>query len=189
MVKEFNSMEQLEEIVKLASQPLPERPDGIVLVAKFTSALAPEAKATEDEYDRMARKNPATLHLRCYAEYENSHILFGQANVNIMPTFDIFYGGNRVARVEGPNHVEVEDLLERYQFQNSRLDLFSEASPEPWGTGKSRSDMSRTPRTTNRFIPGYDWNTDKGFFDDAANKAQSDFENQFGNWLPNTEDK
>lgn len=86
-------MEQLEEIVKLASQPLPERPDGIVLVAKFTSSLAPEAKATEAEYDRMARKNPATLHLRCLAEYENSHILFGQADVTVMPTFDIFYGG------------------------------------------------------------------------------------------------
>lgn len=97
--------------------------------------------------------------------------------------------GNRVARVEGPNHVEVEDLLERYQFQNSSLDLFSEASPAPWGNGKSRPNMSRTPRTTNRFVPGYDWNTDKGFFDEAANKAQSDFENQFGNWLPNTEDK
>ena len=57
-----------------------------------------------------------------------------------------------MARVEGSNHVEVEELLERYQFQNSKLDLFSEASPEPWGDGKSRPDMSRTPRTTNRFV-------------------------------------
>ena len=86
-------MEQLEEVVKLASQPLPERPDGIVTVAKFTSASDPGAKATEAEYDRMARKNPATLHLRCFAEYENSNILFGQADVTIMPTFDVFYGG------------------------------------------------------------------------------------------------
>lgn len=123
-------MEQLEEIVKLASMPLPERPDGIVCVAKFTSQSAPEgrsrtfflarsavanklyaavpalmscprvffhfkrsAKATEAEYERMARKNPATLHLRCFNEYENANILFGQADVTVLPTFDIFYGG------------------------------------------------------------------------------------------------
>lgn len=104
------------------------------------------------------------------------------------PTFDIFYQGNRVARVEGSNQAEMEELLDRYQFQNSTLDLFSEVSSEPWGDGKAR-DYAKTPRTTNRFIPGYDWNTDKGFFDNAADNAQSDFENQFGNWLPNTEDK
>lgn len=96
--------------------------------------------------------------------------------------------GNRVARVEGPNHVEVEELLERYQFQNSRLDLFSEHAVEPWGDRKVK-DPSRTPRTTARFVPGYDWNKDRGFFDDLADKAQADFEQQFGNWLPNTEDE
>mmetsp|Transcript_2295 Transcript_2295/g.3158 ORF Transcript_2295/g.3158 Transcript_2295/m.3158 type:complete len:243 (-) Transcript_2295:85-813(-) len=189
VIKEFSSMEQLEEVVKLASCPLPERPDGIVCVAKFTSSSAPEAKATEAEFERMAQKNPATLHLRCFSEYEDSNILFGRADVTVIPTFDIFYGGNRVARVEGSNHVEVEELLDRYQFQNSRLDLFSEVAPEPWGEGKAKPDNSKTPRTTNRFVPGYDWNSDKGFFDTAADKAASDFENQYGNWLPNTEDE
>ena len=101
---------------------------------------------------------------------------------------DIFYSGNRVARVEGSNHVEVEEILERYQFQNSNLDLFSEESKKPWGDGKSRDPM-KTPRTTNRFVPGYDWNSDKGFFDTAADNAQSDFEDQYGNWLPNTGDE
>lgn len=96
--------------------------------------------------------------------------------------------GNRVARVEGPSYTEVEELLERYQFQNTNLDLFSEAGVAPWGDGKVK-DPTKTPRTTARFVPGYDWNSDKGFFDDAADKAQSDFENQFGNWLPNTQDE
>jgi hypothetical protein len=86
-------MEQLEEIVKLAAQALPERPDGIVTVAKFTSGSSTDCRATEAEYERMARKSPATLFLRCFAEYENSNILFGQASVNVFPTFDIFYGG------------------------------------------------------------------------------------------------
>lgn len=183
-----STMEQLEEIVRLAAQPLPERPDGIVTVAKFTSATSNDCRMTEAEYERVARSNPASLFLRCFSEYENAAIVLGQAAVTVLPTFDIFYGGNRVGRVEGANYVEVEDLLQRYQFVNSKLDLFSEQSPKLWGDEKVRNP-ARTPRTTNRFIPGYDWDRDKGFFDDLADKAQADFENQFGNWLPNTDDK
>ena len=85
--------EQLEEIVKLAANPLPERPDGIVAVAKFTSAQLEECKSTEAEYERLARDNPATIFLRCFAEYQNSDILIGKANVQNWPTFDIFYQG------------------------------------------------------------------------------------------------
>lgn len=141
---------------------------------------------TEAEYERLARKNPATLFLRCFTEYEGSDVAMGTAQVTTYPTFDIFVGGNRVARVEGNNHVEVEELLENYQFQNSKLDLFSEVSPEPWGDGKARADFSKTPRTTNRFILGYDWNNDKGFFDATADKAEKDFD--FGSWVPNIDD-
>jgi len=86
----------LQEIVKLAAQPLPERPDGIVAVAKFTSASSDDCRTTEAEYERMARKNPATIFLRCFAEYENASILTGQASVSVWPTFDIFYGGTCV---------------------------------------------------------------------------------------------
>lgn len=177
----------MQEIVKLASQPLPQRPDGIVTVAKFSSAASNDCRATEAEYERLARKNPATLFLRCFAEYEDAAIVLGQAEVTIFPTFDMFYRGSRVGRVEGANYIEIEELLQNYQFLNSKIDLFSEASPRAWGGGTT-TDPTKVPRTTNRFIPGYDWNKDKGFFDDAADKAQSDFENQFGNWLPNTED-
>ncbi len=90
--------------------------------------------------------------------------------------------------MEGSNHAEVEELLGRYQFQNSRLDLFSETAPQRWGDGRVRNPDA-TPRTTARFLPGYDWDKDRGFFDDLADKAQADFEQQFGNWLPNTEDE
>jgi hypothetical protein len=95
--------------------------------------------------------------------------------------------GNRVARVEGNNHIEVENLVQMYQFQNSRLDLFSEDSPKPWGDGRVRDPM-RTPRTTARFIPGYDWDKDRGFFDATADKMEADMMKQYGEWLPNTED-
>jgi hypothetical protein len=179
-----STYEQLADIVKTASLPLPDRPDGIVTVAKYTAASNSEnCRTTEAEYERLARIHPATLFLRCFAEYDDAEILFGQAGVVVRPTFDIFYGGNRVARVEGPNHVEVEELLKRYQFQNSQLDFFSEISPTPWGTTKT--DFTKTPRTTARFIPGYDWDTDRGFFDATADKMEEDFMGMFENsWLP-----
>ncbi|MGK3746867.1 MAG: hypothetical protein ACI90V_013730 [Bacillariaceae sp.] len=81
LVKEFNEIEELENIVKLASQSIPERPDGIVVVAKYSSVTREECRATEAEYERFARANPASLFLRCMEEYENSDLLFGQVDV------------------------------------------------------------------------------------------------------------
>lgn len=116
------------------------------------------------------------------------HALTHNVEVTVIPTFDIFYGGNRVARVEGSNQEEVNEILQRYQFQNSKLDLFSESSETQWGEDKARDPM-KTPRTTARFIAGYDWNSSKGFFDTAADKAQSDWEDQYENsWLPKVDD-
>lgn len=172
----------------MAAQPLPERPDGIVAVAKYTSATLESCKSTEAEYERLARDNPASIFLRCFAEYDNADILIGKANIQSWPTFDLFYGGNRVARVEGGSLTELEELLGRFQFMNSKLDLFSETAAKPWGD-RSAKDMSATPRTTNRFIPGYDWNSDKGFFDEAGDKAAQSFEDNFENsWLPQMDD-
>jgi hypothetical protein len=48
--------------------------------------------------------------------------------------------------------------------------------------------MTQTPRTTARFLPAYDWNTNNGFFDEQADKAQQSFEDTFGNWLPDIDD-
>jgi hypothetical protein len=82
----------------------------------------------------------------------------------------------------------VEEMLQRYQFLNSDLDLFSEASPY-WGEGRRGQmlprDPAKTPRTTARFIPGYDWNSDRGFFDGLADRAESDFLGKYeSSWIP-----
>jgi hypothetical protein len=74
-----STMDQLAEIVRLSATPLPERPDGIVTVAKFTSALSTDARATEAEFERLARSNPASLFLRAFQEYDNANILFSTA--------------------------------------------------------------------------------------------------------------
>jgi hypothetical protein len=193
MLKEFSTYEDLTTIVKLSSMPLPERPDGIVTVAKYSSANRQNCIATEDQYERLARSNPATLFLRCFEEYKNANLLIGQAQISTFPTYDIYYAGNRVARIDG-NVLEVERVLNMYQLQNSDLDLFSEAADNEkrvaFGEGKSSSSSSSsgTPKTTARFIPGYDWNTDGGAFDEAAKKAEDSFEDTYGNWLPNMDD-
>lgn len=88
--------EQLEDIVNLASKPLPERPDGIVTVAKFTSSESPDCRASEASYERLARDNPATVFLRCFKEMDNAESLFLRARVEVLPCFDVFYQGMRV---------------------------------------------------------------------------------------------
>lgn len=59
---------------------------------------------------------------------------------------------------------------------------------QKWGDGTSQAKMDATPRTTNRFVPGYDWNKKTGAFDEAGQKAQTSFEEMFGNWVPNVDD-
>ena len=81
MVKELSLIEELEQIVQLASQPIPERPDGIVVVVKYSSASRAECCATEAEYERFARNNPASIFMRCMEEYEDAHLLLEQVNV------------------------------------------------------------------------------------------------------------
>lgn len=206
IIREFSIYDQLEDIVSLASKPLPNRPEGIVVVAKFTSSTNSDCRATEASYERLARDNPATLFLRCFQEMEESQSLFHRAAVEVVPTYDIFYKGNRVARVDGQRISDLENILNQYQYINSDLDLFSEDSkvrsslgtsqPSPWGDqqGSSSSiDYAKTPRTTASFIPGYDWNLKGGFFDELATdmqkKAGFDFEESYENdWMPNIDD-
>ena len=193
VIREFGAYDQLEGIVELTGRPLPERPDGIVCVAKYSSSLDPACVKTEAQYERLARDNPSTCFLRCFREYEDGDLLMGQAGVTAFPTFDVFYGGNRVARISGSSsYTELDKILGMYQLQNTKLDLFSESADNSrrleWGDGKIKSPMD-TPRTTGRFIPGYDWDKDDGAFDDAASKYEDDFENTFGNWVPDTDYK
>jgi hypothetical protein len=185
MVKEVSRYEELQEIVRLASQALPDRPDGIVTVVRFSSLLRSDCQVTEGEYERLARQNPASIFLRVMQEYDGSDLLLGQANIQNWPTVDVFYRGNRVARVEGLAIQELQDVLDRFQMQNSSLDLFSEDASKKWG---EQRDMTTTPKTTNRFVPGYDWDKKGGFFDEQGAAVEQSFEETFGNWVPNIDD-
>lgn len=182
-------------------------------VAKFTSAAALRNDdgsrliiTAEAEYERMARQNPATVFLQCFRERttiqpqsgsSSSSLVWDQANIVVCPTFDVFYGGNRVARVEGNEYNQLQQVLDLYQMQNSKLDLFSEDANArkqrlTWGNGQMpKMSAMNTPQTTNRFIPGYDWNNDRGFLDDLSNQSQDDsddFETTYEEWTPNIDD-
>lgn len=228
-MRPFSQMEQLEELVELASQPLPRRDDGIVTIAKFTSVTADHCRASETIYDSMARENPATLFLRTFVEYEGATQLFAQAQIIALPTFDVFYKGKRMARIQSMNHNALTDMLRRFQLDNSDLDLFSEdaqrkmdefvakergitdstlteipqATRDVWAEERRKYDPNKTPLTSNRFVPGYDWNRDRGFFDDVGDRmtkqveramgigtdeADDDYDeelqSQFENWIP-----
>ena len=69
----------------------------------------------------------------------------------------------------------------------------------PWGQdsgasgSSSKTDFTKTPRTTASFIPGYDWDRKGGFFDETANDMQKnsefDFEKSYeDDWLPKIDD-
>jgi len=206
IIREFSIYDQLEDIVNLASKPLPDRPEGIVVIAKFTSSTNPDCRATEASYERLARDNPATLFLRCFQEFEDAQSLFTRAAVEVVPTYDVFYKGNRVARVDGQRLSDLENVINQYQFLNSELDLFSEDSTvrspigtlqqsSPWGNGSGSdwAEYTKTPRTTASFIPGYDWNKKGGFFDELATDLQKktgfNFEESYENdWMPKIDD-
>lgn len=194
LIKEFSLFSELEEIVSLASNSLPQRPDGIVTIVKFSSLQRQECKETEFEYERLSKLHPDTLFLRCFVEYEDADLLFSQAKVLTLPTFDVFYKNNRVGRIEGNQYTELEKYIEQYGVLNSQLNLFEQGQENKdqlkWENSNAKAgSFDATPRTTGRFIPGYDWDTKKGFFDDQADKLMQDFEGTYENWTPNIFDE
>jgi len=191
MIKPIVEYEALENIIKLASKPLPERPDGVVCIIRYTSNTRNDCIATENEYERLASSNPATIFLRCYAEYEGSEIMMARAKVKTWPTFDLFYGGNRVSRLEGPTFSEVQEGLDRYQLMNSKLDLFSEDASSERRSALSEGKLAKeaTPQTTAKLLPGNDLDSDKGFLDEQGDKFEDDFEKSYGEWTPIIDDE
>ena len=188
MVTGFNTLEELDTMVQLARRAIPERPDGIVVVVKYSSLQRDDCQATEAEYDRAARTHPASLFLRCWEEDPQAALLLQQVDVRTWPTIDLFYQGNRVARLEGPpvcSH-DLDAVLNRYQVLNSTLDLFSEqATP----TDRNARSTPTPPRTTARFLPASEGNPAPSVVAAPGDPAPQSFEDTFENWLPNIEDE
>jgi len=184
----------LMNIVDLAQNPLPGATEGVVVVAKYSDATSTGRVLSEYDdngqaelvvdagYERIAIENPDTIFLQCDKAFQGGNIAMAKAGVSVLPTFHLFFKGNRVGRVEGPKYNELQGWLTRYgttsltgergerpDFVNNRVD--------PWG---ERRPSDQTPGTTNSFVPGYDWGKEGGAFDAAGKKAEDKFKEIFG---------
>jgi hypothetical protein len=148
-INEFTSASDLLDILTLSSQPLPNRPDGVVVVVKYTSLTLSN---TECDYLNLSRAHPDTIFLRCFKEYSGSQSAFSSAQVSSTPTYDIYDSGRRVGRVIGEQLDEVDGWIRRFGYVVSKTDLFSEDADVKeqlkWKSGKGGGG---TPRTTGRF--------------------------------------
>jgi len=194
-VRPFADHNVLLNLVELAANPLPGAEEGVIVVAKYTDSKREgklvsefdkwgDAEVTVDEgYSQLAVEYPSTIFLQCDACFAGGKIAMATAGVTTLPTFDFFFKGNKVGRVSGPQYNEVRGWLTRY----SMTSLTGEANPdapdfvnnrvEPWGEKKN---MGRTPRTTARFVPGFDWDSSQGAFDKAGKDAEDKFRAIFG---------
>eukprot|EP00284_Hemiselmis_tepida_P018140 CAMPEP_0174941632 /NCGR_PEP_ID=MMETSP1355-20121228/72267_1 /TAXON_ID=464990 /ORGANISM="Hemiselmis tepida, Strain CCMP443" /LENGTH=119 /DNA_ID=CAMNT_0016188753 /DNA_START=65 /DNA_END=421 /DNA_ORIENTATION=+ len=115
-VRDVAAEEDLLQIVELASQPLPNRPDGTVTVIMYTSVEDPANQAVEYEYERMSEQRPDCVFLRCYKEYQGAQNFLAVRNVATFPFFEVFYRNAGVGRVAGPQLDRVEGYLKQFGF-------------------------------------------------------------------------
>jgi hypothetical protein len=157
--------EQLQEIVKLASRPLPDCPWGMVCVAIYI-----KRNGDPQEYEMLARNNPASLFLM------NTNI-----NMNIKTdlssstttssttttTMDVYSAGQRVARIVGDSLESIDCITGSTVLTRLQHVLDSYA---PRSTLELSSAVSSS--TTEMEEPTMEY----------------DFESSYGNWLPNVDD-
>jgi len=167
-------------VVALASNPLPNRPDGTVVTIQYSSNDDYTCKTIDQEFDRLSIQHPDCVFLRCYKEYQGAPITMTSRGITNLPTFEVFYKGAPVAKVDGSRISEVQDYIKQFGFVVSKTDFFSSNSPyqedgrrpqgrsgdenNPWDNAadaaarSSRKEGSagpmKAPRTTQRYFPG-----------------------------------
>eukprot|EP00291_Cryptomonas_curvata_P019355 CAMPEP_0172163710 /NCGR_PEP_ID=MMETSP1050-20130122/7423_1 /TAXON_ID=233186 /ORGANISM="Cryptomonas curvata, Strain CCAP979/52" /LENGTH=127 /DNA_ID=CAMNT_0012833931 /DNA_START=231 /DNA_END=611 /DNA_ORIENTATION=- len=124
-VQGIASQDDLSNIIKLASSPLPNRPDGTVVCVMYSSVDDWGCQSYDGEFDRLSLRHPDCVFLRCYKEYRGADSLLTARQVSSvsLPAFEVFYGGNTVARVGGPQLNQVEQYIRQFGFAVSTTDL------------------------------------------------------------------
>jgi len=195
-IRPFADHDALLNLVNLSSQALPGASDGVILVAKYSDS-ASEARLLnsydqwgnavvqiDEGYERLAVEHPSCIFMQCDSAFVGSDVARAAAKVSVLPTFHIYYKNNKVGRVEGPKYSDLEGWIARYSFQytkgdNSEKPNFLKNRVDPWGDGR-RKDTTITPQTTGRFVPGYDLDSEEGFFDKTSKKFEKSFDDIFG---------
>ena len=195
-VRPFADHDELMSLVELAANPLPGAGEGVILVAKYSNSREEgrivseydkwgDAEVVIDEaYQQLAVENPSTIFLQCDVAFQGGKLAMAKAEVNVLPTFDIFCKGNKVGRVQGPEYNEIVGWLTRYGMTslsgetNQEAPNFVNNRVNPWG--QRNENNNKTPRTTASFIPGFDWDSPDGAFDQAGKQAEEQFRAIFG---------
>lgn len=162
---------ELHEIVKLASRPLPDRPQGMVCVAIYTSNSKNDNYDNNnmEMYETLARNYPGSLFLmntNMNNSINNKFLMSSQASQTTITTvIDVYARGNRVAQIVENSRGGNEGVLLQLQHV---LD----------------SHLSQEQLTFDLLAPASS-SLPKGTMDTST---EYDFESSYGNWLPNVED-
>lgn len=161
---------ELHEIVKLASRPLPDRPQGMVCVAIYTSNSKNDNYDNNnvEQYETLARNYPGSLFLmntNMNNSINNKLLLPNSASQTITTIIDVYARGNRVAQIVENSRGGNEGVLLQLQHV-----LDSHLSKEQLTFDLLAPASSSLPKAT------------------MDTSAEYDFESSYGNWLPNVED-
>jgi hypothetical protein len=183
-VKGVASNEDIMNVVQLAKRAMPNRPDGVVVCVQYSSADDVTCMALDAELDRLSETHLDCIFMRCYTQYEGAATTMALRDISSVPTFEVFYRGDSVAKIRGSRINEVEQKLKQYGFVVSNTDLFGQSSysqsqgaapnqagagagkaQDPWDamadqaarssrSAGGRNNPNAPLRTTMRFYPG-----------------------------------
>ena len=172
------SNEDIMNVVQLAKRAMPNRPDGVVVCVQYSNAEDVSCMAVDAEFDRLSEAHLDCIFMRCYAQYEGADTTMALRDISSIPTFEVFYRGDTVAKIRGAAINEVQQRLQQYGFVVSKTDLFGQSSvsqapdmagadqgKDPWeamadqAARQSRSagggnNPNAPVRTTMRYYPG-----------------------------------
>jgi len=117
------------QICTLASQPLPNRPDGTLVIVQYSSVGETSCKMADGEFDRLSTEYADCVFLRCYREFKGADTTFTLRQITAVPTFEVFNRGQLAGKVTGTRLNDVQDLIKQFGFVVSKTDFFSSSSP------------------------------------------------------------
>jgi hypothetical protein len=136
--------------------------------------------AVDAEYDRLSEAMLDCIFLRCYTQYEGAETTMAVRDITSVPSWEVFYRGDLVAKLRGGSVKDVQKRLEQYGFVVSTTDLFGQSSylaqpaaegsagsksKDPWDamadaaarssrSAGGRNNPNAPVRTTMRYYPG-----------------------------------
>lgn len=169
---------ELYEIVKLASRPLPDRPQGMVCVAIYTTSSNwkdNNKNNNMEAYEILARNYPGSLFLMNTNMNNsiNNNLLLPSSPpspATITTIIHVYAGGKRVAQIVENSLCGGNEDVFLSQLQHELESQLQHAPPLKFDLLAQTPSSSLPTETIDKVAEEYD------------------FESSYGNWLPNVED-